>query len=74
MKSVLLSGYYGFGNLCDELMLKNIARIFKETGSSFIYAVSGNVEYSRAKRKCSGEFIIAKLPLKIICKLYEWHL
>ena len=49
MKTVLLSGYYGFGNLGDELMLKNIARIFQEEGFSSIYAVSGNVEYSKEK-------------------------
>jgi polysaccharide pyruvyl transferase WcaK-like protein len=48
MKAVLLSGYYDFGNLGDELMLKSIARIF-EARSFSIYAVSKNIEYSEGK-------------------------
>jgi len=51
MKSVLLSGYYGFGNLGDELILKNIAALFREMGFSTIYAVSGDVEYSESKHE-----------------------
>jgi polysaccharide pyruvyl transferase WcaK-like protein len=39
MKSVFLSGYCGFGNLGDELILKNIATLFKEAEFSSINAV-----------------------------------
>ncbi len=49
MSSVLLSGYYGFGNLGDELILKNIAALLRNTGFTSIYAVSGDVPFSRTK-------------------------
>ena len=47
MKSVLLSGYYGFGNLGDELILKNIAALFRELGYR-VYATSNSPSYSEA--------------------------
>ena len=50
MKTILLSGYYGFGNFGDELILKNIALLFEKKKFG-IYAVSGNVEFSKSIHK-----------------------
>ncbi|MCX8069348.1 MAG: polysaccharide pyruvyl transferase family protein, partial [Thermodesulfovibrionales bacterium] len=51
MKSVILSGYYGYGNLGDELILKYVANLLKELGYEKIIALTGNTEYSKRKHK-----------------------
>ncbi len=59
MKSVILDGYFGYGNLGDELILKNVASLFRGLGYEGVYALTSNIGYSR-ERHNDIEFIDRK--------------
>jgi polysaccharide pyruvyl transferase CsaB len=51
MKTAILSGYFGYRNLGDELILHYVSNLLKGLGYERIIALTGDIEYSKARHQ-----------------------